>query len=341
MPAQGSGSADGPSPIEIDKPDNVIAPDDVPIRGEQERIEIESDDDDIEIILETAQLILTDRRSKEEEQETIRKIAHMSEKFPINFFTHEPTFAGWLNGLKREMTLEEAHAEVVNALTRPHLVLATIPGDKLDQRKLSFIKMSAGSVLGTAPPPVTIYPSTAWAYVECAEEKQARDLLSAKIVWNAAAKSYVVFRKPRIRPYTFKAVEVRGISSQSHWDAAKAALLEDGKQAGLEIKVTYPQTWVKGDTERIVWVVRHPKALSYLYPASLRAHTVGDKPNHPSKFEFTKGPVCFICAGEDHHLTLCPYKPFADKERQKAKARQNRGETAKDAKGKQREENSG
>ena len=337
MPAQESRTTPetGHSPIAIDQPD--------PFMIDQERIEIDESDDDIEFVMETSKLILTDPQSRAiaEDEPTSKagqKIAFMQNKAPINFFTHEPTFAGWLNGLKREMSKDDAHTVILNALTRPHLVLGTVAGDS-DNRKVGHVKASVGTILGTSPPPITVYPATSWFYIECGGEKQANDLLSAKIVWNDAAKAFVVFRKPRVKPFSSKAIEVLGIMSQDHWDAALAALLLDGKAADLEVIKTYPQCWVEDNTERTIWVVRHSGNIQYMYPPSLRVHVEGDKPSHPSKFVYQKSPVCLICTGEDHHLALCSYKAYAEKEKAKAKDKRIRSETAmsRKAKGKQKE----
>lgn len=306
-------------------PANPVVP-----RDDQERIEIveDEDEDEVEIILNnTAQLVLSDVRKREDDDMGgggSRKSIYTAKKAPINFFAHEPTFGGWLNSLKKEMTEEEAIEVVVEALTQKHLVLATFPGSRLDPKALSFLKVSVGNVLGASPPPISIHPATAWAYVECENNDQKLKLLSAKIVWNVVAKSFVVFRAPRIRPYAHKAVEVRGLRSQEHCDVAEAALLEDGRHAGVEIKARYPDRWVADNKERVIWVFKHTVE-TYTFPPTLRAPVSGDRPNYETKFEFAKAPVCAICAGEDHHLFVCPYK----EESHRRKMGKNRGQGAK------------
>jgi hypothetical protein len=293
----------GTTPVESRMPSVELGS--LSITDVQERKEIKEDKEADKV--ETLVLGLR-RRGGEQvlEDVSLPKINPVPIKFPINFFNHEVVFMDWLNELtSNEISLEVASETIRKSLQTPFLVLATVPGQKVNGKLLGAIRMTLGNLLKGVPPPLETH-GHGWVYVFCRTEVEAKMLLDAKIVKSWAIRGYLVFRNPRCTPYTHKAAELRGITSEANWMSARKALLDDGeKNGGIKIVMTYPEKWTETYKERTIWIIAH-KEPTYMFPQFLRILVEGE---HETKFlQLTRAPTCMICAGEDHHLAVCPYR---------------------------------
>jgi hypothetical protein len=208
-----------------------------------------------------------------------------------------------------------AGLKVMAALKTENLVLATMPGTvTLDWGKLNVIKGTVGSIVEAAPPPIAKREGSGWAWVECPTPEMKEKLLAVKIVWNIDAKSFIVFRKPRVTPYVHQALEFRGLRTEAQWLEAKEKVIEHGKESGLTIIHSTPKKWEDANTERKVLVVKLTKP-GYQLPDEV--YVEGTRGKGKVRIEVGRAPRCLICAGEDHHLAVCEYGDFVAQKRRK------------------------
>jgi len=241
---------------------------------------------------------------------------HVPVKYPITFYDYAAPVGGWYNLLMRSEGENEAGKQVMKAIREEHLVLATVPGASMDQKRTKAVAGTVGSLIRAPPPLVKRYDGSDWAWISCTTSEIKEQLLAAKIVWNIELKSYIVFRKPRAKPYSCQALQIRGVQSEKQWKEAKEVLIKDGKESGLKIVHATPKEWSDADTERKILIVK-VKKLDYAHPAEIEVK--GLKGKGKARLEGKKAPRCLICAGEDHHLATCEYASFAAAARKESK----------------------
>jgi hypothetical protein len=272
----------------------------------------ESDDESSVEVVVGDTFVLVEREDKRRDHTKVKRYETVLNKFPISFYDYANPVAGWYTRVKGAHGAEVAGKRIMAALKAPNLVLATVPGARLDPRKLNAIKGTVGSMTNGSPPPVEFHQGSEWAWIACPTPAIAEVLLTEKIVWNPALRAFIVFRKPRAVPYACVALAIRGLQNKVQWLQAINLLVADGKDSGLTVVHTSPPQWTDNYTERVIWIVRTTTP-GYAYPAQLRVKSARGQGRVP--IEVSAAPRCMICAGEDHHQATCDYAAYAAKAR--------------------------
>jgi hypothetical protein len=222
---------------------------------------------------------------------------------PIYFENSQRIWGTWYNLILKTMNDEgKAQNEIKKKILRPNGVLATVSGENLGPRGKNILERTVGAILKASSPSISDIPhNNKWAMVECVYPEQKAKLLAAKIVFNAKDSVYVTFRKPTTAQNNYRALEIRGIGSQEHWEKV---LKRFTKVEKVTVKSTIPEAYDKEYNERVIWWITFtdPK---YAHPEKI---TIEDGENEKKTISVNDAISCAVCAAYGHHLSNCEYK---------------------------------
>jgi hypothetical protein len=209
----------------------------------------------------------------------------------------------WYKSLLRQKTNDEAKKEVMALICRRFGVLVTVSGESVGPKGIKIISKVVGSLLQSSAPSISPIPeNNKWAMIECVNTNQYQTLLAAAIVYNAQEEVFVTFRKPQIAQNLYRALEIRGIGTEEHWEKVRARLTGEAK-GKVTIMKTYPVAFTPGFQERTTWWIKFMDH-NFAFPERLAIQEDSGSVKHIS---ISDAVTCSVCAGYGHHYQLCEY----------------------------------
>jgi hypothetical protein len=227
-------------------------------------------------------------------------IVEFPSKPSIIFSNHETPFREIISKMKTQRKssgeIEQAIISKIASSEGSFVILATISGKWTKGRDFATIAKAAGGILHKSSPIIeALEIESKWTRVLCETLEDKRRLLGAKIVWVRDAKAFVTFMKPRVRPYTTKYIEVKGLTSPEAWKEVKDALTNS---SGGSVSSISPAKFIQNYAERIIWAVEHKEDSGWTFPPYVQIA-------NGSSTKIAWAPICMYCAGEDHHYAQC------------------------------------